>query len=406
MNKVQRFALFFLLAFALVAGSVFLQHTIRRLLDAPIYNPNPWVTGYLPAYRQSDDGIRFMRRQDYAMLTHLAHASFQPLPDGTLDEAANVYTPEHRQQAVQAARATHRPVLLVIMGSYETFSAAIRPDTRQMFIHNILRTLDTDGYDGVDIDMEPITRKAKTDNPDFIQFIKDLHKALQTRHNPRLGRPPLLTAAVSLNDRHVMAKLYPQFDQINIMTYDMAQPYTGWVPWFDSALHNGDFIFPGHTHEVPSVENWVEAFLDAGIPRRKLGIGISLDVACWQGGIVREGQGVTQAREPWVEAPQYFKRSYAEMSQSGWMPTTYRWDKAAQMAWFSVDSPDPAQDMFCNFNDPQAIAAKLEFVREQGLGGLIVWELALDQDDTQPNKPPPLRNALREALAKPNRKLN
>jgi chitinase len=373
----------------------------RRAPDMPHYNAQPWVTGYLPAYHHNGQDIAFMEEDDYALLTHLAHASVMPNADGSLDTTTNSYNPASRQRAVQLAHAHNRPILLVITGQHDAFSAAIRPQIQQTFIQNILQMLDADGYDGVDIDMEPVTLDEKQDNPDFTAFITELHKALQTRSSALLGRAPLLTTAIGFRDRYIMAALADKFDQINLMSYDMAQPYDGWIPWFDSALHNGGLRFPGFSHEVPSIANWVDEFLQAGVPRRKLGIGISFDVACWQGGETSNGQGVTLPRQSWLKAPQYFKRSFADMHQQNLIPEHYQWDELAQMAWFSVDVADPAQDMFCNFNDARAIAAKLDFARYQGLGGVIVWELALDQRDTQPvGQRRPLRQALADALQK------
>ena len=330
----------------------------RRPTAIPQYNAHPWVTGYLPAYHHNGQDIGFMDAADYAILTHIAHAAAMPNPDGSLDIDTNSLQPDSRHRAVQLAHEHQRPILLVINGQHEQFSTAISPRVQQTFINNILQMLDADGYDGVDIDMEPVTLDENQDNPDFTAFITELHKALQTRSSALLGRPPLLTTAIGSRDRHIMAALADKFDQINLMSYDMAQPYEGWIPWFDSALHNGGLVFPGFSHQVPSIENWVNDFLAAGIPRRKLGIGISFDVACWQGGETASGQGVTRPRESWLKPPQYFKRSFADMHQQNLIPADYQWDDLAQMAWFSVDAADPSQDMFCNFNDARAIQPK------------------------------------------------
>lgn len=394
----RRLVIWLLVASLLLVAS-FWYFSSRQRLEAPHYNAQPWVTGYLPAYHHNGNEIGFMEQADYAMLSHIAHASAMPLADGSLDVDTNSLQADSRRRAVQLAHEQQRPILLVITGQHEAFSAAIRPTSQQAFIRNILQILDTDGYDGVDIDMEPVTLDEKQDNPDFSAFIHELHQALQTRTSPLLGRPPLLTTAIGIRDRHIMAQLADKFDQINLMSYDMAQPYEGWIPWFDSALHNGGLVFPGFSHEVPSIENWVNDFLQAGVPRRKLGIGISFDVACWQGGETALGQGVTQPRQPWLKPPQYFKRSHADMQAQNLLPASYQWDETAQMAWFSVDAADPAQDMFCNFNDARAIAAKLAFARQQGLGGLIIWELALDQrNDLPPGHRRPLRQAVQESL--------
>lgn len=367
----------------------------------PLYNPNPWVTGYLPAYHHNEYEISFMTAQDYQMLTHIAHASAIPREDGSLDTDTNTYHLEQRQIAVKTAKQQKLPILLTITGSYDQFSPSIAPDKRATFIANILTLLDGDGYDGVDVDMEPITRNEDQPNPDYLAFITDLHAALQKRTSQKLQRAPLLTTAVSYYDRLLVAKVADKFDQINIMTYDMAQPYEGWVTWFDSALSNGGMLFPGLSNPLPSVELWVNAFLQAGIPRRKLGIGISLDVACWKGGDGTSTGGVTAPRQAWIKPPTYAKKSYADMTRAGLIPAQLQWDEVAHMAWFGMDNPGSTNDQFCNFNDARAIADKIDFVKTQGLGGLIIWELGLDQrDDLPKDQQRPLRHSIGEALKK------
>lgn len=393
------YILLLMLGLVIVIGGYWLL-IVSPLNKPSHYKRDLWVTGYLPAYHHNGRSIDFMAEQDYQMLSHIAHASAIPQADGSLDVHSNSLSSASRQLANQVATQQQRPILLVLTGQHESFNQAIQPAQRADFIRNILQIVDQDGYDGVDIDMEPITRNPDEDNPAFKQFINDLHKELQARTSPRLQSPMLLTAAVSIRDRYIMAALADKFTQINLMSYDMAQPYEGWIPWFDSALDNDDLVFPGYSHEVPAIKNWVQLFLDAGVPREKLGIGLSFDVACWEGGRVSENQGVTQPRSSWQQQPQYFKRSYAEMLEAQLIPPQTQWDEAAQMAWFSVDEDNPDLDMFCNFNDAKAIAAKVAFAREQGLGGLIVWELGLDalHIPNQPNQARPLRQALETAL--------
>lgn len=360
-----------------------------------------WVTAYLPAYQHDGNSIPFMTEQDYVMLTHIAHASALPRADGTLDTDSNRYLPESRRKAVQSAKEHQRPILLVITGSHEQFSPAIRTENRQTFIQNILAMLDSDAYDGVDIDMEPITLDENQPNPDFNAFITELYNALQTRLNTKLGRPPLLTTAVSIRDRHIMAQLTDKFDQINIMSYDMAQPHDGWITWFDSPLYNGGLVFPAHPRPLPSVDLWVKQFLAAGIPRHKLGIGISLDVACWRGGTGTPTGGTTLPRQAWQTPPSYTKHSYASLKTQGYLPDTYGWDETAQMAWFGMDMDGTDNDLFCNFNDERAIAHKIEYVKSQGLGGFIIWALSQDQLDNVPDaQQRPLRQAVAETLQK------
>lgn len=368
------------------------------------YQPDFWVTGYLPAYRHNGREIPFLAPADYQMLTHLAHVSVIPRADGSLDNERNSLSTENRLAAQQTANQQHLPLLIVVTGSYEQFQPVLQDTVRPQFIAHLLQLLDT-GYDGIDIDMEPITRDDKQANPDFTAFIIELHRALQTRHNTKLHRSPLLTTAITLRDRFIVAPLADYFDQINLMAYDMAQPYAGWISWFDSALYNGGLRFPNYSHEVPSVDLWVQRLLAAGIPRHKLGLGISLDVACWYGGTGTTTDGISAPAQAWVTQPDYRKLSYAEWNVSDIFSQQIQWDNTTQMAWFGQDNLGSNQDFFCNFNDERAIQAKLTYAREQGLGGIMIWELGLDHLAQLPanalaNHHRPLRHAISRALEK------
>lgn len=392
-------------AFALLGALVILVAGLwiyfQQHLEKPIYNPHPWVTGYLPAYHHNEYAIGFMTADDYQMLTHIAHASAIPRADGTLDTQTNNYHLEQRQIAVKTAKQQKLPILLTITGQYDQFSPAIAPDKRSTLLTTILTLIDNEGYDGVDIDMEPVTRNENQPNPDYLAFIQELHAALQKRTNQKLQRPPLLTTAVSYYDRISVAKVADKFDQINLMTYDMAQPYEGWITWFDGALYNGGMQFPGLSNFLPSAELWINAFIQAGIPRRKLGIGISMDVACWTGGEGTPTGGVTAPRQSWTRPPTYAKKSYADMQRAGLIPQSLHWDEIAHMAWFGIDNPGSSNDQFCNFNNEQAIADKIAFTKSQGLGGFIIWELGLDQrDDLPKGQQRPLRYSIGQALKK------
>ena len=368
------------------------------------YQAGFWVTGYLPAYRHNGREIPFLASADYQMLTHMAHVSVIPRADGSLDSERNSLSTESRLAAQQTANQQHLPLLIVVTGSYEQFQPVLQDAIRPQFIAHLLQLLDT-GYDGIDIDMEPITRDDKQANPDFTAFIIELHRALQTRHNAKLHRAPLLTTAITLRDRFIVAPLADYFDQINLMAYDMAQPYAGWISWFDSALYNGGLRFPNYSHEVPSVDLWVQRLLAAGIPRHKLGLGMSLDVACWYGGTGTTTDGISVPAQAWVTLPRYQKLSYAELQASGYFPPQIQWDATAQMAWFGQDNLGADQDFFCNFNDERAIKAKIAYAKQQGLGGIMIWELGLDQLDIASAPYPsiqnrPLRQAINQALEK------
>jgi chitinase len=54
--------------------------------------------------------------------------------------------------------------------------------------------------------------------------------------------------------------------------------------------------------------------------------------------------------------------------------------------------------MFVSYEDQRACAAKASYVRNRGLGGMIIWELGQDH---RPNKPDPLLQAIKQAWQTP-----
>jgi MYXO-CTERM domain-containing protein len=53
----------------------------------------------------------------------------------------------------------------------------------------------------------------------------------------------------------------------------------------------------------------------------------------------------------------------------------HRWDDAAGAAYLSIDEPGADADVFVSYEDARAIREKIEAVRSEGLGGVIIWEL-------------------------------
>lgn len=385
-----------------------------------------WATGYLPGWRHTDHAIPFMTEEDYRFLTHIIHFAGMPKPDGTIDVERLKVGPVSRKLAVQAAHAAGKPILFSVVGEYPIFNPVIeKPQTRRTFINNLIAIMTESGYDGIDLDMEPICApfgsfgyqgvdltqhpEYKTEFPvnyAYVALVKELRQELDKRTTPLLERP-LLTAAMLWRDRHIFGRteVHSHFDQINMMTYDMSGPKDGEVTWFDSPLYNGGFLFPKYNLPAYSIEMFVDDCLAAGIPAKKLGIGICLDALVWKGGEgVPSTGGVTGPRQTWSEPPSHphdgaQRYSYAEMMRLLYRPENYRWDEIAQSPYLSIDLPGSSGDMFISFNDERSIKAKIDFMRRKGLGGFIIWELAGDyRPDQSKENQRPLRKAMQEAL--------
>lgn len=194
------------------------------------------------------------------------------------------------------------------------------------------------------------------------------------------------------------ASLQYQFDQINIMTYDLSGPYPGWVTWFNSPIFDGGYRFPSTSGLVPSINGAVNNFLSGGVAPSKLGIGIPFYGYVWSGGSGTTTGGVTQPRQAWTNAPSVSTPAYNSIVSGYYQSNLYRWDTNAQAAYLTISNVTSANDMFISYEDSRACQAKVSCARNRGLGGVMIWELAQDHQSGQPD---PLLQAVKQALDSP-----
>ncbi len=357
-----------------------------------------WSTGYYPGWEQSSMPASNI---DFTALTHIIHFSVVPNSDGTLNSSDNSVTPANSTDIVTRAHAAGKPVIICVGGaSTETdFEAATTNGILSVFINNLTNFMATRNYDGVDIDWEPLTTN---DAPLFTNLVYSLRSALNQFPGHKLltvaagayppyGDPPTAQYAM-------FAALQNQFDQINIMTYDLSGPYEGWVTWFNSPIYDGGYRFPSTGGLVPSVNGAVSNFVAHGVSPAKLGIGIAFYGDVWEGGTGTSTSGVTQPRQSWTAAPTMNDADYTTIISSYYQSFLYHWDTNAQAAWLSITNTNPSDDMFISYDDPRTCESKVSYARNAGLGGVMIWELS---QDFQKGQPQPLLSAVKQALATP-----
>jgi len=357
-----------------------------------------WTTGYYPGYEQ---GSMTASNIDFTALTHIIHFSVIPNSNGTLNSSANSVTVANSTDIVTRAHAAGKPVLICVGGasSESNFLPATSNATLAVFVSNLTNFMAARGYDGVDLDWEPLTA---ADTGQFTNLVNSLRSALNNfpQHKlltvaagayPNYGDPPTV-------EYTMFATLQNQFDQINIMTYDLSGPYEGWVTWFNSPIYDGGYRFPSTGGLVPSVDGAVGNFITNGVLPAKLGIGIAFYGDIWQGGGGTSTGGVTEPRQSWTNAPTVTPFSYTTIMSGYYQSNLCHWDTSAQAAYLSISNASPANDMFISYDDQRTCQSKVSYARNQGLGGVMIWELAQDHQAGQPD---PLLQALKQALATP-----
>lgn len=373
----------------------------------------PWVTGYLPGYEQDASGnVSFMDADDWSMLTHIVHFAAHIGSDGSLDFASEQIDSTKRTKAISLAHQHNIPILFSVNSWQDTYNPILADAAKRQTLINALIGVLNEGYDGLDLDLEPVTPYGSEVNANYETFLTELHARMkqeypdQSKKTPLLDRPLLAVAAgPDGRDAKLLARHIDMIDQLNVMFYNQATIWEG-VTWHDSALYDGGKVYPSTGGKVASIDGYVKKYLAAGIPASKLGLGVSLEIRIWQGGkVTGSTDGVTAPMQTWTTTPKDWTSgtpldSVAQLMQNYYTkPEYYHWDAGARMPYLSINNTGSADDKFISFNDPRSVAEKVDFVKQIGLGGLMIWHLRLDY---QPEKPAgqkrPIMKAIRQAL--------
>ncbi len=337
-----------------------------------------WVTGYYMAANQS--GALTPDKIDFSALTHLVHFSIIPHPDGTLQDTI---TKVQSADLVTRAHKANVRVLICLGGanSGPAVGRAIMPEARAAFVKSLVQFVSARGYDGIDLDMEPIT---PADEPNFIAFVHTLRTTLKAAH-PKL----LLTIPASGepgDQPKLCAELQSDFDQINIQTYDLSGTWEGWKTWYNGSLYGDGKTLLTPTRPFPSVSEKVGFYTAAGIPKSKLGIGIAFYGYVWSG-----ANGPAQS----IQGVKTDTLSYSEIMDHYFQPVAYHWDALAHAPYLSLGTPDNPGRKFISYDDARLVKEKVSYARTQGLGGVIIWELG---DGYQAAQPAGQKDALLQAV--------
>jgi chitinase len=340
--------------------------------------PSFWLAGY---YNPCNKSLP-VSSLALESVTELVHFSILPNADGTMGttSTATCITAADSADVVNAAHAMNKRVLITVGGreSSRYFEPVIASGVRDTFISNLVAWVTSRGYDGVDIDMEPILA---TDVANYTAFVQGLRTALDAQ------KPgALITADVNWQPA-MFAQLQGMIDRINYMTYNFSGAWKGWETWYNSPLSAGGKHFQDPqdlTKPLPAIDTSVPEWTTAGIQPAKLGIGVPFFGFIWTG-----ATGPNQA----ITGVTTKKITYASLLDTLYTTQAYNWDATSGVPWLGITSP---QSMFVSYDDEQSTAAKIAWAKQQGLGGVMLWDITQDWH----NGAHPLVTAAAAAVAK------
>jgi chitinase len=321
---------------------------------------------------------------DFTYITHITLGAIEPVNGSGVDTTFyldNVNGPQMARNLSSRAHQNGRKAILMLGGS--SYLAALRTATnstnRAAFVTHLLGAMTALGYDGIDVDWEPIQT---SDEAQALQFLQALRSA---RPNMIITFPANWVGAGSTADTWY-AQVASVVDQLNLMTYEMAGNWGGWVSWHSAAL-------AGEASNRPSsVSSTVTGFRNAGVPAAKLGIGIGTYGSCWQG--VNDMYKTLSGTAGVVAGDNVM--TYSAIMSQYYNSANYKWDAAASMGYLAFTSPTgPQQCTLVSYENPQSVTAKGSWAKSQGLGGAIVWSV---NEGHLPSAPAGQQDPLLQAL--------
>jgi chitinase len=336
-----------------------------------------WSMGYYASWAPDQYPIAEI---EWSGLTHIAMAFYLPQQDGSMTLAGG--NPKLATELIAAAHTNGVKAVASIGGadSQTGFKQATASGTVATFANNLVALL-TAGYDGIDIDWEPMD---KADEPAVIDVANRIRKAKPTA----LLTIPIGEINVNIPpDISGFPAIAAVYDQLNIMSYGQAGAWSGWKSWHSSALYHTDSATP------TSIDSTIKLYLDAKVPAAKLGIGIGFYGLCYSPPVTGPDQALNGATLIASDGT----ISYANIMANYYSTSTRKWDDLAKVPYLtfaSAHAPDGCG--YISYDDEQSIAEKGAYVKAKGLGGVIQWEL---NEGYLKSAPAGQRNPLLKAIA-------
>lgn len=338
------------------------EMTIKKYTLKEISNRKVFFTYlYDPAQSQNFQGFRAGDLDRIDVINY----SFGGIRDGKVSIAGF----GHFEEVMKAHEKGVRVVLAIGGWGVGGFSEAVASaQTRTVFIQSIMEVIQNYHFDGIDIDWEYPTSTAGglisasvDDRVNFSVFMKELRLAMDQLDENLILSCAVAAGTYAASNYYEVSELNKYIDYLHIMTYDMINYST-----YQTTHHSNLFA---SIHSTFSVAQAVEAYSSRGMAKDKIVIG-----AAYYGHLFvptgSDQNGIGQASNRDLKGTISYKRIVEEYLNNP-LYTVFT-DQTAQAKWIY------GNDIFISYDDETSVQAKANYVLDQGLAGVMVWEYCKD----------------------------
>ncbi|OWA52697.1 Acidic mammalian chitinase [Hypsibius exemplaris] len=248
---------------------------------------------------------------------------------------------------------------------------ASNPDSRKTFIASAVTNLRLWGMDGLDVDWEfPLT----ADKTTYSTLLTELRQAFEEEAKSTGKVRLALTAAVHLisDGGFDGAVIEKTLDVANVMTYDLAG---AWIPTQTGHLAPLT-VGPFRTPSPLNVEAIMQAWVDAGVSKSRLTVGLPLYGRGWVltnprvNGLGAPANGGISAGVYTKEAGSWAYFEVCQNIQSQQATDVFDTTINASYAYHNT--------WWIGYDSIQTITGKTNWAKAAGYGGVFVWDLSQD----------------------------
>lgn len=343
-------------------------------------------------------------------LTHLIYGFAFPGEGGSIGTSTGSF---HNPALVARAHANGVRFIVMMGGGSQSggFSAmAANPAYRAAFVNNLATWMRTYNYDGVNFDWEyPGADGKNYDKENFAALLREVRAAfdgLEAELGKKLEMSIDLHSSLWYANWLDFTVLNQTMDWMGVMTYD----YSGEWSYSQHASHNaplfcGDYdanqaicnryltvdkgiinIRDGRPQSVDPVTGEIYPAVVTNVPANRIVMGLAFYgrefFNCQLNATPKEGG-----------SPLTYTAINEYINSGNWERV---WDASARVPYLKKKSGCG----IVSYDDDQALSAKADYIKANGLAGAMIWEITQDNTNIGYNKPPvqPLLTAVAREL--------